>query len=105
MPIYEFSCNACKSPVSVFVRSMNSELNPKCDKCGSTDLTRLVSQVSIPKFGGPGSDLGMDMSDPEMAAMMQQMGGMGGMGGMPGMGGMGGMGGFGGMDDFGDDDY
>ena len=36
---------------------MNSELNPKCDKCGSTDLTRLVSQVSIPKFGGAGSDL------------------------------------------------
>jgi hypothetical protein len=88
--------------VSVFVRSMNSEVNAKCDKCGSTDLTRMISQVSIPKFGGAGSDLGMDMNDPEMAAMMQQMGGMGGMGDM-GMGGMG-MGGMGGMD-FGDDDF
>ena len=100
MPIYEFVCNACKSPVSVFVRSMSSELNPTCDKCGSTDLARQISQVSIPKFGGAGSE-GFDMNDPEMAAMMQQMGGMGGMGGM----GMGGMGGFGGMDDFGDDDF
>jgi putative FmdB family regulatory protein len=102
MPIYEYSCNACKSPVSVFVRSMSSEVNASCEKCGSTDLTRLVSQVSIPKFGAPGSEGGFDMNDPQMAAMMQQMGGMGGMGGMPGMGGMGG---FGGMDDFGDDDF
>ncbi len=64
MPIYEYSCNACKSPVSVFVRSMNSEVNAKCEKCGSTDLTRLISQVSIPKFGGAGPDLGLDMNDP-----------------------------------------
>ena len=97
MPIYEYSCNACsKSPVSVFVRSINSEVNATCDNCGSTDLTRLVSQVSIPKFGGGGPDGAFDMNDDDMAAMMQQMGGMGGMGGM-GMPGMGGM-------DFGDDD-
>ena len=96
MPIYEFSCNNCKSLVSVFVRSMNSPVNGKCESCGSTDLTRLVSQVSIPRFGAGGDD-DFDMNDPEMASLMQQMGGggMGGMGGMPGMGGMGDFGGFG----------
>jgi putative FmdB family regulatory protein len=99
MPIYEFSCNNCKSLVSVFVRSMNSPVNGKCESCGSTDLTRLISQVSIPRFGAGGDDADFDMNDPEMASLMQQMGG--GMGGMPGMGGMGGMDDFGG---FGDDD-
>lgn len=95
MPIYEYSCNACsKSPVSIFVRSINSEVNAKCDNCGSTDLIRLVSQISIPKFEGTGSDMPYDMDDPDVSAMMQQMGGMGGMG----MGGMGDM-------DFGDDDF
>ena len=56
MPIYEFSCNNCKSLVSVFVRSMNSPVNGKCESCGGTDLTRLVSQVSIPHFGRGGGD-------------------------------------------------
>jgi putative FmdB family regulatory protein len=93
MPIYEFSCNNCKSLVSVFVRSMSSPVNGKCESCGSTDLTRLVSQVSIPRFSGGGDD-DFDMNDPEMASLMQQMGG-------GGMGGMGGMDDFGG---FGDDD-
>ena len=91
MPIYEYTCDACKAPISVFVRSINSELNPKCDKCGSTELTRAVSSFAV--LGVGDSDLGFDAGDPDMAAMMQQMGGMGGMGG--------GMGGMGGMDDFG----
>ena len=88
MPIYEFTCNACKAPLSVFVRSISSEVHPKCEKCGSTDLTRALSSFAFFKAGTSGSDLGFDASNPDMAAMMQQMGGMGGMGG---------------MDDFGDD--
>ena len=102
MPIYEFSCNNCKSLVSVFVRSMSSPVNGKCESCGSTDLTRLISQVSIPRFGAGGGADDFDMNDPEMASLMQQMGG--GMGGMPGMGGMGGMGGMFDFGGFGDDD-
>jgi len=78
MPIYEFTCNACKSPVSVFVRTVNSELDPKCDNCGSKDLTRQISQFSVPRLAGSVSDSG-DNGD--------------------------GMGGFGGLDDFGDDDF
>ena len=86
MPIYEFTCDACSAPLSLFVRSINSELNPKCEKCGSTELTRAVSGFAV--LGVGGSDGGFDMGDADMASMMEQMGGMGGMGGM-------------GMDDFG----
>ena len=77
MPIYEFTCNACDAPLSVFVRSMNSEVHPTCEKCGSTDLTRALSSFAFRKTSG--SDLGFDASNPDMAGMMQQMGGMGGM--------------------------
>ena len=83
MPIYEFTCNACKAPLSVFARSISSEVNAKCEKCGSTDLTRAISSFAI--LGASGSDSGFDASAPDMAAMMQQMGGMGGMGGFGGM--------------------
>lgn len=76
MPTYEFTCNACKAPTSIFVRSISSEVNAKCEKCGSTDLTRAISGFAV--LGAQSSDA----SDPDMAAMMQQMGGMGGAGGM-----------------------
>ncbi len=97
MPIYEFTCQACQAPLSVFVRSVSSEVNAKCEKCGSTDLKRAISSFAVNGLGG--SDSGFDAGDPDMAAMMEQMGGMGGGGmGGGGMGDMGGMGGFG--DDF-----
>jgi putative FmdB family regulatory protein len=89
MPIYEFTCDACKTPLSLFVRSVNSEVNPKCEKCGSTDLTRAVSAFAF--LGAGSSDSAFGGDDADMAAMMQQMGGMGGM---PGMGGMDDFGGF-----------
>ncbi|HEU0075323.1 MAG TPA: zinc ribbon domain-containing protein [Dehalococcoidia bacterium] len=85
MPIYEYKCNQCEAPLSVFVRSMNSAVSPKCEKCGGTDLTRTISGFAV--LGSSGSDSGFDASDPDMAAMMQQMGGMGGMGGMDDFGG------------------
>jgi putative FmdB family regulatory protein len=80
LPTYEFICNACKAPTSIFVRSISTEVNAKCEKCGSTDLTRAISGFAV--LGAQGSDSGFDASDPDMAAMMQQMGGMGGAGGM-----------------------
>jgi putative FmdB family regulatory protein len=47
MPIYEFICQDCAKLTSVFVRSPNSEINPACEKCGSANLKRAVSRVSI----------------------------------------------------------
>jgi putative FmdB family regulatory protein len=77
MPIYEFTCDNCNAPLSLFVRSINSEISPKCEKCGSTDLTRAISGFAV--LGSSGSDSGFDAGDLDMSSMMEQMGGMGGM--------------------------
>jgi putative FmdB family regulatory protein len=81
MPIYEFACNSCKNRVSVFVRSMNSPVSGKCDRCGSEDLSRLISRVAIIKSGGDFDSLdddrmlaGFDENDPKaMAAWARKM--------------------------------
>ncbi len=81
MPIYEFACNSCGATVSVFVRSMNSEVNARCDRCQGTDLRRLVSRVAVLRGSGDFSDLdddslmsGFDESDPKaMAAWARRM--------------------------------
>jgi putative FmdB family regulatory protein len=77
VPVYEFACNNCNSPLSVFVRSVNSEVGASCERCGSKDLRRLVSKFAV--IRGPGSvsldDLaGLDENDPRaMAAWARQM--------------------------------
>jgi putative FmdB family regulatory protein len=47
MPIYEFRCGACGARLSRFVRTMGASDGGSCDRCGSTDLHRLVSRVAI----------------------------------------------------------
>ena len=47
MPIYEFICQDCSKLTSVFVRTVNSDVNAKCDKCGGTNLKRAMSRVAI----------------------------------------------------------
>jgi putative FmdB family regulatory protein len=86
MPVYEFRCNACGAPVSVFVRSMNSPVNGKCERCGSTDLRRLLSRFAVIKSSGGDFDGlddsmldGLDESDPRAMAgwarkMQREMG-------------------------------
>lgn len=81
MPIYEFACNQCKGQVSIFVRSMSSPVEGKCDRCGSTDLRRLISKVAVIRSGGDFSSLdddrlmaGFDENDPKaMAAWARRM--------------------------------
>ncbi len=81
MPVYEFICNACSAPVSVFVRSMSSPVNGKCERCGSTDLRRLLSRFAVLQKGGGMGALddasfmeGMDESDPRaMVAWARRM--------------------------------
>ena len=46
VPIYEFRCNSCNTKQSVFVRRVSQKLTPVCDRCGSKDLSRLVSAVA-----------------------------------------------------------
>jgi putative FmdB family regulatory protein len=77
VPVYEFTCNACKATVSVFTRSINAPLEPKCDRCGSQDLQRLISRVAVLRSGDAmsmDSLENMDPNDPKaMAAWARQM--------------------------------
>ena len=82
MPVYEFVCNACSAPASVFVRSISSPVNAKCERCGSTDMRRLISEFAVLRSGGDGLDMmdedammrGFDENDPKaMASWARRM--------------------------------
>ena len=82
MPIYEFRCNACGKRVSLFFRSMSTDATGVCDRCGSPDLSRLVSRVAIVRAPLDPSTLnkaalldGVDYTNPAaMAAFFRRMG-------------------------------
>ncbi len=46
MPIYEFRCTACDHIQEVLVSSSSSDVEMKCNACGSEDLVRVLSTVS-----------------------------------------------------------
>ncbi|MCH8026405.1 MAG: zinc ribbon domain-containing protein [Chloroflexi bacterium] len=56
MPIYEYRCRACRKRSSVFVRSMSTAVQARCEHCDSTKLNRLVSRVVAPRSGGDSLD-------------------------------------------------
>jgi len=48
MPIYEYRCLDCQHRFSHFVRRMaDADKLPSCPACGSTQVRRLVSRVSV----------------------------------------------------------
>ncbi len=47
MPIYEYRCNRCHRRASIFQRSIRDAAAVVCARCGSTDLTRLISRVAV----------------------------------------------------------
>ncbi len=47
MPIYEYRCAACRKRTSVFVRSIGADVTPRCDHCGSGEMSRLFSRVAV----------------------------------------------------------
>jgi putative FmdB family regulatory protein len=74
MPVYEFACNACGANVSLFVRSMSASVTAKCERCGGSDLRRLLSRFAVIRSGGSMDALtdadfaALDPSDPRAAA-------------------------------------
>jgi putative FmdB family regulatory protein len=75
MPIYEYRCAACNRRSSVFVRSVTSVTKPKCEHCGSSKMSRLMSKFAVHGKGGGGFDLddptsmeGVDENDPKAVA-------------------------------------
>ena len=49
MPIYEYDCQGCRRRVSLLVRSFSTDEAPRCPRCGSAELARLMSRFATPK--------------------------------------------------------
>jgi|HigsolmetaAR201D_1030396.scaffolds.fasta_scaffold13030_2 putative FmdB family regulatory protein len=49
MPIYEYICQSCEQHISIWFRSVAQAdtQTALCTECGSADLVRLMSQVSV----------------------------------------------------------
>jgi putative FmdB family regulatory protein len=83
LPIYEYRCRDCGRK-SVFVTlSVRSALEPKCGKCGSLNLEKLVSRVAVSRseesrldsLADPSKLSGLDENDPKsVARWMKKMG-------------------------------
>ncbi|GAB4522207.1 MAG: hypothetical protein Kow0047_32870 [Anaerolineae bacterium] len=89
MPIYEYRCHSCHRRVSLLWRSFSEAERgiPICPRCGSRDLTRLVSRVStirseesrIEDLADPSMFADLDENDPRslgrwMRKMSEEMG-------------------------------
>ncbi len=69
MPIYEYRCSDCGRVTSVFLRSVNSRVEPRCEHCNSRKLKRVMSKVGrrktaqdvVDELGAPG--LGARLED------------------------------------------
>ena len=46
MPIYEYHCDACGAEFEQ-MRKITDETTPNCEKCGASDVHRLVSRSSF----------------------------------------------------------
>jgi putative FmdB family regulatory protein len=73
MPIYEYRCADCRRRTSVFVRSIGSAARPRCEHCGGTRLSRLMSKFAVhraaPSFDDDAGGLDdLDENDPRAVA-------------------------------------
>ena len=83
MPIYEYRCRDCGKKSSFLTLSVKSRLEPKCKKCGSANLEKLVSRVAVSRseesrmesLADPTKLAGLDEKDPQsIARWMKKMG-------------------------------
>jgi putative FmdB family regulatory protein len=49
MPIYEYDCHGCRRRVSLLVMRPSAAPAPTCPRCGSRDLSRLMSRFATVK--------------------------------------------------------
>ena len=84
MPIYEYRCHNCGRKVSIFWPTFSSinEETPRCPRCGSENLTRLISRVAVVRseearleaLADPSNLAGLDENDPRsIARWMKRM--------------------------------
>jgi len=81
MPVYDYRCNACKRRIQLTYKTYADydAATRTCPRCGSTNLTRLISRVAIAKSDDQRySDLGDesaldDMADADPATLARYM--------------------------------
>jgi putative FmdB family regulatory protein len=49
VPIYEYECRGCRRRISLLVRTRRAAEAPRCPRCGSTELSRLMSRFATVK--------------------------------------------------------
>ena len=83
MPIYEYRCENCGRISSFLVRTIHETLQPRCKRCQSEKMTRLISRVArvkseesrLESLADPSKLSGLDENDPAgMARWMKRMG-------------------------------
>lgn len=82
MPIYEFVCNNCAKKLSFLVLNRN-EFSPKCNRCESTNLRRVMSRFGtirseedrLESLANPSKWGDLDENDPKsMVKFIKKMG-------------------------------
>lgn len=83
MPIYEYECHGCRRRVSLLILTPSTAPAPECPRCGSADLSRLMSRFATIKSEdarlesmADASQYGdLDENDPKsVARFMKRMG-------------------------------
>ena len=83
MPIYEYRCTRCKRKSTVLTLRASETVDPRCEHCGSAEMTRLMSRFAMVRseesrlddLADPSALDGLDESDPRtMARWMRKMG-------------------------------
>ncbi len=83
MPIYEYLCQDCGKVSSFIVLNIHKPLDPRCKKCQSGKMTRLISRVArvrseerrLESLADPSKFGDLDEKDPaSMARWMKRMG-------------------------------
>ena len=80
MPIFEYRCSGCKTKFSQLVGMTADSHEPKCPKCGSADVHKLISRFSRMRSEGDQLDAFEDAAisagdDPAaMSKLMAEMG-------------------------------
>jgi putative FmdB family regulatory protein len=83
VPIYEYECQGCRRRVSLLIRTLHPTEAPRCPRCNSADLSRLMSRFATVKsedarldsLSDPSSFGDLDENDPRsVAQFVKKMG-------------------------------
>jgi putative FmdB family regulatory protein len=83
VPIYEYECHGCRRRVSLLIMTPSTAPAPQCPRCGSADLSRIMSRFATIKsedarlesMADPSQYGDLDENDPKsVARFMKRMG-------------------------------